>query len=123
MNCNHIHLVAVASGLAFTSPALLAHDLIRQETINTAIGETAVAPDFIDRGPHEPDPSDLRERSDVNLDGIVDVGDLLEVIAHWGQCPAWSELSCIGDVDASFYVDAADLTTILANWGETIPHD
>ncbi|MHC5004239.1 MAG: M1 family aminopeptidase [Planctomycetota bacterium] len=49
---------------------------------------------------------------DVNGDGVVDVDDLLELIAAWGPCPA----SCPADLDGNGVVDVDDLTIVLAGW-------
>ena len=49
---------------------------------------------------------------DINLDGNVDVLDLLQVIATWGPCG-----SCPADVDGNGVVDVIDLLEVIANWG------
>ena len=49
---------------------------------------------------------------DVNNDGYVNVGDLLQVIGDWG-CLA----NCIGDADGNGIVTVADLLLVIANWG------
>ncbi|MCZ6836643.1 MAG: S8 family serine peptidase [Planctomycetota bacterium] len=54
--------------------------------------------------------------ADVNLDGVVDVFDLLVVLSDWGPCP-----SCPGDIDGDSVVDVDDLLLLLANWGQTLP--
>ena len=48
---------------------------------------------------------------DVNGDGVVDFGDLLEVLAAWGPCEGCSE-----DLDGDGVVAFADLLIVLANW-------
>jgi hypothetical protein len=53
--------------------------------------------------------------ADINGDGVVDISDLLLVLAEWGPCPPEGE--CRGDVNGDGTVDLADLLEILANWG------
>lgn len=45
-------------------------------------------------------------------DGVINVSDLLLVIAHWGPCP-----DCVADANGDDVVNVNDLLTILANWG------
>jgi len=52
---------------------------------------------------------------DLDCNGAVDIADLLELLAQWGDCPAESE--CSGDLDGSGTVDVSDLLMLLANWG------
>jgi len=49
---------------------------------------------------------------DLDGNGAVDVGDLLELLATWGPCG-----ECAGDLDENGMVDVADLLKLLANWG------
>ena len=49
---------------------------------------------------------------DINLDGTVDVLDLLQVIGNWGPCT-----SCPADIDGNGVVDVIDLLEVIANWG------
>jgi hypothetical protein len=51
---------------------------------------------------------------DVNGDGVVDVNDLLELLAAWGPCPPGP--SCPADFDDNGEVDITDLLFLLANW-------
>ena len=51
-------------------------------------------------------------RSDLDISGNVDVGDLLEVLGTWGPCAA-----CNADLDESGGVDVTDLLQVLAEWG------
>lgn len=51
---------------------------------------------------------------DVNGDGVVDVADLLAMLAAWGDCPGGPD--CPADLDGDGTVDAADLLALLANW-------
>ncbi|MCZ6836861.1 MAG: M36 family metallopeptidase [Planctomycetota bacterium] len=50
---------------------------------------------------------------DVDDDGVVNVPDLLTLLADWGPCPA----PCPADIDGNGVVDVNDLLTLLANWG------
>ncbi|MCZ6837064.1 MAG: FG-GAP-like repeat-containing protein [Planctomycetota bacterium] len=51
--------------------------------------------------------------ADSDGSGMVDVQDLLALLAAWGPCPA----SCPEDYDSSGTVDVVDLLTLLAAWG------
>ena len=50
---------------------------------------------------------------DVNQDGVVDVLDLLIIIADWGTCTK----SCAGDVNGDRQVNVLDLLIVIDNWG------
>ena len=54
--------------------------------------------------------------SDVNCDGIVDVQDLLLLLAAWGSC-----VGCAEDLDGSTMVDTVDLLLLLSEWGAVWP--
>lgn len=47
---------------------------------------------------------------DVNDDGVVDVLDLLDVLAFWGTAGPYADVNCDG------IVDVLDLLDVLANW-------
>jgi hypothetical protein len=49
---------------------------------------------------------------DISGDGIVDLGDLLALLAAWGTCDG-----CPSDIDGSGTVDLGDLLALLGNWG------
>lgn len=49
---------------------------------------------------------------DLNGDGIVNVNDLLILLAAWGECPP----SCPADLNGDGFVDVADLLLLLGNW-------
>jgi hypothetical protein len=49
---------------------------------------------------------------DLNADGVVDVIDLLQLMASWGPCPG-----CTADLNADGEVNVADLLALLAGWG------
>lgn len=51
---------------------------------------------------------------DVNDDGIVDINDLMQVLASWGDCPD----PCPADIDEDGNVDRRDLAILLAAWGD-----
>ena len=48
---------------------------------------------------------------DLNGDGIVDIDDLFEVLAHWGEGAGTYDINNDGVVDID------DLFEVLANWG------
>ena len=48
---------------------------------------------------------------DLNDDGIVNVIDLLQLLAAWGPCPA-----CPEDLNTDGEVSILDLLILLANW-------
>lgn len=52
---------------------------------------------------------------DLNGDGVVDVSDLLLLLAAWGPCPP--EESCDADLNNDGSVDVSDLLLLLGNWG------
>ena len=63
---------------------------------------------------------DIRETVDIqycdgdgDLNGVVDLGDLLAVIGNWGTSGP------VGDVDGSGAVDLGDLLMVIGNWGCT----
>ena len=49
---------------------------------------------------------------DVNRDGFVNAGDLLEVINHWGPCSR-----CQADLNGNGVVNLGDLLEVINNWG------
>ena len=53
---------------------------------------------------------------DTNLDGTVDVDDLLVLLSSWGAC-----MGCGADTNGDGQVNVTDLLAVLANWGKTIP--
>jgi len=115
------NVIIVALAMPLTAAALASEQPSRVAYQISDNGGEVKQPDSIDKLPAPVDPSSLRQESDLDDDGIVGTGDLLMVIAHWGGCPAWSELSCEGDIDSSFAVDAFDLTAVIANWGAEVP--
>jgi hypothetical protein len=53
---------------------------------------------------------------DLDGDGIVDVIDLLTILASWGPCPPRLR-SCVGDITGDGMVDDDDLLSLVAAWG------
>ena len=53
---------------------------------------------------------------DTNGDGVVNVTDLLAVIAAWGPCPA-PPATCPADLNGDGLVNVADLLIVITNWG------
>lgn len=101
--------------LAFSSQGVLygAHDSLY--TIDTATGELTL----IGSG----DWGEVRGMAfvedavegDVNGDGVVNVEDLLELLASWGPCPQPPD-ECPADLDGNGVVNTGDLLNLLANW-------
>jgi hypothetical protein len=56
---------------------------------------------------------------DANVNGIVDVDDLLMVINNWGNCDA--DETCLGDLTGNGVVDVDDLLEVINNWGPCFP--
>ncbi|MFK7960306.1 MAG: S8 family serine peptidase [Phycisphaerales bacterium] len=56
---------------------------------------------------------DTSASPDINGDGVVNVSDLLAVLAGWGPCPAGP---CVADVDGDGQVGVGDLLSVLAAW-------
>jgi hypothetical protein len=53
---------------------------------------------------------------DVNVDGQVDIDDLLAVINAWGPCPVPPD-ACPADLNDDGAVDVDDLLAVISNWG------
>lgn len=51
-------------------------------------------------------------QADITGDGVVNVSDLLEVLAQWGPCAG-----CAADVNGDDVVDVSDMLEVLAEWG------
>jgi WD40 repeat protein len=60
-------------------------------------------------------PVSVSAPGDVNGDGLVDMLDLLQVLADWGDCPP-PPVECPSDVNGDGVVDFLDLLLVLANW-------
>ncbi|TVQ53056.1 MAG: hypothetical protein EA377_08905 [Phycisphaerales bacterium] len=52
---------------------------------------------------------------DLNCDGVINVFDLLILLANWGNCPVDEE--CFGDLNDDDVVNVFDLLILLSNWG------
>ncbi|MHC5024792.1 MAG: dockerin type I domain-containing protein [Planctomycetota bacterium] len=52
---------------------------------------------------------------DLNGDGVVDINDLLGLLAAWGPCPS-PPAECPADLNGDGVVDITDLLGLLANW-------
>jgi predicted outer membrane repeat protein len=81
---------------------------------NTGIPPLNGGPAVIDIGAHE-----YRRPADIAPsigDGAININDLLEVIIHWGPCPAVS-MPCPGDIDGNGEVAVWDLIQVVINWG------
>jgi hypothetical protein len=50
---------------------------------------------------------------DINGDGVVNITDLLAVIAAWGSCSGL----CPADVTGDGEVNISDLLMVISNWG------
>ncbi len=59
--------------------------------------------------------------SDTNFDGDVNVFDLLDLLADWGDCPLPCPPSCNSDVNFDCTVNVFDLLQLLADWGLCFP--
>lgn len=57
----------------------------------------------------------FQRASDANIDGSVNVDDLLEVIGAWGACPAIPAF-CPIDMDGDGSVEVDDLLLVIVNW-------
>ena len=54
---------------------------------------------------------------DIDLDGLVNVNDLVLLIGAWGQCPGGGGgQTCPADLNASGSVDVDDLIALLSHW-------
>lgn len=54
--------------------------------------------------------------ADINVDGAVNVSDLLDVINSWGACPSQPQ-PCAADVNLDSLVNVADLLSVINAWG------
>ena len=53
---------------------------------------------------------------DLNQDGVVDIVDLLALLAAWGPCNQPCPPSCAGDLNGDCAVGIVELLAMLANW-------
>jgi len=59
----------------------------------------------------------VAKSADLNGDGVVNVPDLLQLLAAWGPCPD-PPAECPEDINGDGAVDVADLLILLAHWGQ-----
>ena len=76
-------------------------------TVTALSGEVSV--DILDEGVTWVDTCP----ADTDVNGAVEVIDLLALLAAWGPCPA----PCIEDTDGNGTVEVIDLLALLAGWG------
>jgi hypothetical protein len=62
-------------------------------------------------------PDECEAVGDLNGDGIVNVRDLLALLAAWGVCDDPCPPACSGDTNFDCTVNWVDLLTLLSNWG------
>jgi Tol biopolymer transport system component len=55
--------------------------------------------------------------ADVIPNGVINVGDLLWVIDHWGTCALPPPNACFGDVNGDGFINGVELLAILNEWG------
>ncbi len=53
---------------------------------------------------------------DIDGDGVIDVSDLLTLLARWGPCAAPCPPSCSADLDGDCNAGVSDLLLMIANW-------
>jgi hypothetical protein len=56
----------------------------------------------------------FQRAGDANVDGDVNIHDLLDVINAWGSCA--SPTPCLSDMDSNGLVNINDLLTVINNW-------
>lgn len=56
---------------------------------------------------------EMKERADITGDDLISIDDLVMLLAAWGNCPVWSELTCQGDLNGDNVVDFNDLSIML----------
>jgi len=64
-------------------------------------------------GDGRPDECPLACPGDIDSDGVVNVADMVAVIAAWGPCDA----PCLEDVDDDGFVSVPDLLLVIVWWG------
>ena len=53
---------------------------------------------------------------DVDGDGLVGIGDFLQLLAQWGPCAKPCPPSCAADFNGDCTVGIQDMLILLANW-------
>lgn len=59
----------------------------------------------------------LANSPDINGDGVVNVSDLLALLAAWNECPSEANVTCPADIFGDGIVDSLDLEILRAFWG------
>jgi hypothetical protein len=77
----------------------------------SAGGDVAPDPDSWGTDEEFVDPTQTCQ-GDVVPNGVVDVADLVVVLASWGDCPG-----CPGDASGDGVVDVEDLLLVMSWWG------
>lgn len=54
--------------------------------------------------------------ADINVDGAVNIMDLLGVISGWGTCPVDPQ-PCAPDISLDGQVNIIDLLAVISAWG------
>jgi hypothetical protein len=62
-------------------------------------------------------PDECEAIGDLDGNGVVNVRDLLALLAAWGECDDPCPPSCMGDTNFDCMVNWIDLLTLLSNWG------
>lgn len=122
---NPFHLYDVSDP---ASPVLL-HNLNLSQTNNGTTTNAVLADEpnvYVTNGSNDPVPSMglevihvhgivLPKIGDLTDDGVVNVFDLLMLLAAWGDCADCND--CPADLDGSCAVNVFDMLELLANWG------
>ncbi len=58
---------------------------------------------------------DAADAGDVNGDGQVNVGDLIQIIVNWGPCSDGCP-GCPADLNLDGIVNVSDLIEVIVNW-------
>ena len=61
-----------------------------------------------------------KRRADFDGDGEITINDLVMLLGAWGNCPPWSELSCVGDINDDYMVDILDLLLLQSFMGQSV---
>jgi hypothetical protein len=62
-------------------------------------------------------PADIASGGAAPADCIVDVNDLLKVIANWGACTGACPPACPASINGDCVVDVNDLLAVIGSWG------
>jgi len=111
-----------ASPVEFVSPSGAAEVLIGHldgdslpDIVTGNSNDATISVHINDSEAGDPNPGDSCI-GDINLDGMVNVMDMLQVISHWGDC---DEGACTAaDLNDDEAVDVLDLQLVLNVWGD-----